>query len=103
MLLSDPSLQIQKKVIQTSSTLYKEVVLWLAKSDGNSDENALMDVWNIANSLKTSIINLVDNDHDGLVNLSCRIYFLLVCLCHLCFQNIESDCKIHADCYHFAN
>lgn len=67
MLLSDPSLQIQKKVIQTSSTLYKEVILCLAKSDVNADENALMDVWNTANSLKTSIINLVDNDHEGLI------------------------------------
>lgn len=65
MLLNDPSLQVQKKVIQTSSTLYKEVVNWLAKSDSNSDENALMEVWNAANSLKTNIINLVDNDHDG--------------------------------------
>ncbi len=58
---------MQKKVIQTSSTLYKEVVNWFSKCDSNADENALMEVWNTANSLKTNIINLVDNDHDGYV------------------------------------
>lgn len=65
LLLNDSSLQVQKKVIQTSTTLYKEVITWLAESNEDSNENALLEAWNTANSLKNSIINLVDNDHDG--------------------------------------
>lgn len=80
MLLSDPNLQIQKKVIQTSSTLYKEVILCLAKSDVNADENALVDVWNTANSLKTSIINLVDNDHEGILNQTVKFMQTVIIL-----------------------
>lgn len=65
LLRDDHSHQVQKKVIQTSCTLYREVVNWFSKSDLSSDENALMEVWDLINSLKTNIINLVDSDHDG--------------------------------------
>ena len=58
---------MQKKVVQVSTTLYKEVILWMAELDEDCDENTVMEVWNAANSLKSSIINLVDNDHDGYV------------------------------------
>lgn len=77
MLLHDPSLQVQKKVIQTSCTLYREVVNWFSKSDSSFDENALMEVWDSINSLKTNIINLVDSDHDGYGRLLISKKFLI--------------------------
>lgn len=80
LLLNDSSLQVQKKVIQTSTTLYKEVITWLAECNEDSNENALLEAWNTANSLKNSIINLVDNDHDGILNLTVKFMQTVIIL-----------------------
>jgi hypothetical protein len=51
LLLNDQNLQVQKKVVQVSTTLYRELISWMAELNENCNENAVVEVWNAARSL----------------------------------------------------
>ncbi|XP_018897475.2 uncharacterized protein Sym isoform X1 [Bemisia tabaci] len=63
-LIHDPSVHVQKRVIQASSTIYRCALALIAES-GQSN-NDLQSLWNKLTNLKALIIDLVDSDNDGI-------------------------------------
>jgi len=63
MLLHDASPQVQKRVIQAASQIYRGALLWLARAHNISPQ--METAWNTLNSIKSQIFTLIDNDNDG--------------------------------------
>ncbi|GLV37947.1 Symplekin [Carabus blaptoides fortunei] len=63
LLLCDESVQVQKRVIQASSSVYKNMIIWLSKAQVISDE--IEQAWDVLNHIKVEIVNMIDSDNDG--------------------------------------
>ncbi|XP_017301079.1 symplekin [Diaphorina citri] len=77
MLLSDESLPVQKKVIQVAGIFYKHALGYISEHGCSSDVNNL---WDLLTRIKTSIIDLVDGDNDGIRTQSIKFLETIVLL-----------------------
>ncbi|KAK9711257.1 Symplekin/PTA1 N-terminal [Popillia japonica] len=64
MLLCDESIPVQKRVIQATITLYRRMLSCLCKASNVTKD--MEDAWNLLNSIKMEIINMIDSDNDGI-------------------------------------
>ena len=63
LLLSDPSIAVQKRVIQCPTQLYKITLTWLSQAPSI---NELMEkTWHRLCQMKNLIAKLIDHDNDG--------------------------------------
>ena len=63
LLLSDSSVAVQKRVIQSLTQLYKITLQWLARANVVND---LMEkTWNMLCQMKFLIAKMIDHDNDG--------------------------------------
>ncbi|PSN37455.1 hypothetical protein C0J52_11700 [Blattella germanica] len=65
MLLQDSSVQVQKRVIQAASQIYRGALAWLAKARGITED--MEAAWAMMGSIKAQIVNMIDSDNDGMV------------------------------------
>ncbi|KAI5742437.1 hypothetical protein M8J77_007209 [Diaphorina citri] len=77
MLLNDESLPVQKKVIQVAGIFYKHALGYISEHGSSSDVNNL---WDLLTRIKTSIIDLVDGDNDGIRTQSIKFLETIVLL-----------------------
>nr|CAD7410339.1 unnamed protein product [Timema cristinae] len=64
MLLDDQSVQVQKRVIQAATNVYRSALGWLSRARSVSEE--MEAAWNVMARIKVNIVNLVDSDNDGI-------------------------------------
>uniref|UniRef100_A0A2S2QQH0 Symplekin n=1 Tax=Sipha flava TaxID=143950 RepID=A0A2S2QQH0_9HEMI len=64
MLIKDRSLIVQKRVVQAASNIYRAGLQWISVIDLPSSD--LSNVWQDLSSLKSNIINMIDNDNEGI-------------------------------------
>ncbi|XP_063228750.1 symplekin isoform X2 [Bacillus rossius redtenbacheri] len=64
MLLEDPSVQVQKRVIQAAGQVYRCTLVWLSRVKNVTEE--MEAAWSVMNRIKASIVNKVDSDNDGI-------------------------------------
>ncbi|KAL1458647.1 hypothetical protein WDU94_008779, partial [Cyamophila willieti] len=86
MLLSDDNLPVQKKVIQVSGMFYKHALGYIGDHGTSSDLNNL---WDLLTRIKTSIIDLVDGDNDGIRTQSIKFLETIVLL--QTYSDVESS------------
>uniref|UniRef100_A0A8D8LHY2 Symplekin n=3 Tax=Cacopsylla melanoneura TaxID=428564 RepID=A0A8D8LHY2_9HEMI len=77
MLLNDDNFPVQKKVIQVSGMFYKHALGYIGDHGTSSDLNNL---WDLLTRIKTSIIDLVDGDNDGIRTQSIKFLETIVLL-----------------------
>ena len=65
LMLSDPSVAVQKRTIQATSKIYQTALAWLCKSKAVTEE--MENAWTAVNDLKRCILRLIDSDNDGCV------------------------------------
>ncbi|KAJ4429987.1 hypothetical protein ANN_22191 [Periplaneta americana] len=75
MLLQDSSVQVQKRVIQAASQVYRGALAWLARARAVTEE--MEAAWAMMGSIKAQIVNMIDSDNDGYVNLVPELLTLL--------------------------
>jgi len=63
MLLNDRSLVVQKRVVQSASSIYRSGLQWISMIDLPSSD--LSNVWQDLSNLKSHVINMIDNDNEG--------------------------------------
>ncbi|KAK9503177.1 hypothetical protein O3M35_011802 [Rhynocoris fuscipes] len=78
MLLEDRTPQVQKRVVQCITQLYRIVLMWLARASTISDEMQM--VWSVTTNMKGFIINMVDSENDGLRTQIVKFLEMLVLL-----------------------
>lgn len=61
--MKDRSLIVQKKVLQAACNIYKAGLQWISLIDLPSSD--LSNVWQDLSSLKSNIVNMIDNDNEG--------------------------------------
>ncbi|XP_068085676.1 symplekin isoform X2 [Anabrus simplex] len=76
MLLQDSSVQVQKRVIQAASQVYRCTLGWLAKARSVTEE--MEATWSMIGSIKAQIVNLVDSDNDGIRTQSVKFLECIV-------------------------
>lgn len=64
MLLQDSSVQVQKRVIQAASQIYRGALAWLARARAVTEEMEAS--WAMMGSIKAQIVNMIDSDNDGI-------------------------------------
>ncbi|XP_022182755.1 symplekin [Myzus persicae] len=64
MLLKDRSLVVQKRVVQAASNVYRAGLQWISMIDLPSSD--LSNVWQDLSNLKSHVINMIDNDNEGI-------------------------------------
>lgn len=78
MLLQDSSVQVQKRVIQAASQVYRGALSWLAKARAISEE--MEAAWAMMGSIKAQIVNMIDSDNDGIRTHSVKFLECVVLL-----------------------
>ncbi|XP_021916110.1 symplekin [Zootermopsis nevadensis] len=78
MLLQDSSVQVQKRVIQAASQVYRGALAWLAKARAVSEE--MEAAWAMMGSIKAQIVNMIDSDNDGIRTHSVKFLECVVLL-----------------------
>ncbi|KAL1131945.1 hypothetical protein AAG570_011556, partial [Ranatra chinensis] len=63
-LLQDNAPQVQKRVVQAVTQLYRIALMWVSRASVVTDQ--MQSVWNILTNIKAYIINMVDSENDGL-------------------------------------
>ncbi|XP_060559831.1 symplekin-like isoform X2 [Ruditapes philippinarum] len=63
-LLNDENVNVQKRVILTLSSIYKTLIMWLAKSKHPTPE--MTQVWDIMAMMKKSLYDMLDSENDGI-------------------------------------
>lgn len=76
MLLNDEAPPVQKKVIQSSGIFYKHALSFIAAHSSNDTTQ----LWDMLTRIKTSIIDLVDGDNDGIRTQSIKFLETIVLL-----------------------
>ncbi|XP_071441914.1 symplekin-like [Hetaerina americana] len=76
--LQDPSAQVQKRVIQAATHLYRTTLSWLACARTVTDE--MESTWIILCQIKAQIAKQVDSDNDGIRTLSVKFLESVVLL-----------------------
>lgn len=66
MLLRDRSPQVIKRVIQACGSIYKNGMHWLCSQEENELTESAEQAWNILSLIKAQILDLIDNDNDGI-------------------------------------
>ncbi|XP_013136143.1 PREDICTED: symplekin [Papilio polytes] len=64
MLVIDSVIAVQKRAIQAASIAYRNVLIWLCKS--NADIQEMQHVWEHLNKLKLLILNMIDSENEGI-------------------------------------
>lgn len=62
-LLQDRTPQVQKRVVQCVTQLYRIVLMWLARAPSVTEN--MQKVWSVTTNMKGFIINMVDSENDG--------------------------------------
>ncbi|KAK6625071.1 hypothetical protein RUM43_005362 [Polyplax serrata] len=78
LLLQDNSAQVQKRVIQAAGPIYKVALKWLAKAKSITEE--MEAAWKLFGQIKQQIINMIDNDNDGIRTLAVKFLEFIVLL-----------------------
>uniref|UniRef100_A0A1B6C9A1 Symplekin n=1 Tax=Clastoptera arizonana TaxID=38151 RepID=A0A1B6C9A1_9HEMI len=78
MLLLDSSAQVQKRVIQAVIQVYRLILQWISKAKVITED--MQAVWNIQSTIKKMIIDMVDNNNDGIRSLVVKFLENLVLL-----------------------
>lgn len=63
-LLSDENVNVQKRVILSLSSVYKTLIMWLAKSKQPTPE--MTQVWDIMALMKKRLYDMLDSENDGI-------------------------------------
>ncbi|RZF35803.1 hypothetical protein LSTR_LSTR009219 [Laodelphax striatellus] len=84
-LLQDSSPQVQKRVIQAASQVYKSTLAWVSKATLITEE--MKAVWVMMGNIKKAIVDLVDSDNDGIRTHTVKFLETLV----LCQTYPEED------------
>ncbi|XP_053373588.1 symplekin-like isoform X2 [Mercenaria mercenaria] len=63
-LLNDENVNVQKRVILTLSSIYKTLIMWLAKSKHPTAE--MTQVWDIMAMMKKTLYDMLDSENDGI-------------------------------------
>ncbi|XP_013162080.1 PREDICTED: symplekin isoform X2 [Papilio xuthus] len=64
MLVIDSVIAVQKRAIQAASIAYRNVLIWLCKS--NAEIQEMQHVWEHLNKLKLLILNMIDSENEGI-------------------------------------
>ncbi|XP_069686908.1 symplekin isoform X2 [Periplaneta americana] len=78
MLLQDSSVQVQKRVIQAASQVYRGALAWLARARAVTEE--MEAAWAMMGSIKAQIVNMIDSDNDGIRTHSVKFLECVVLL-----------------------
>lgn len=78
MLLCDESVQVQKRVIQATITIYRRTLAWLCKASTITDE--MEEGWKQLHTIKLEIANMIDSDNDGIRTSSVKFLECVVLL-----------------------
>ena len=65
LLLSDDNAQVQKRVVQALTQLYRITLSWL--SGANSIDEEMEAAWSTLSQMKSIVAKMVDHDNDGYV------------------------------------
>ncbi|XP_046384169.1 symplekin [Ischnura elegans] len=76
--LQDPSAQVQKRVIQAATHLYRSALSWLACARTVTED--MESSWTILCQIKAQIAKMVDSDNDGIRTLSVKFLESVVLL-----------------------
>lgn len=76
MLLCDESVQVQKRVIQASSSIYRNMITWLSKAQVITEE--MEQAWHGLNRIKVEVVNMIDSDNDGIRTNSIKFLEVIV-------------------------
>lgn len=77
-LLQDKTPQVQKRVVQCVTQLYRLALMWLSKAQTVTE--SMLNTWNVLINMKAFIIDMVDSDNDGLRTQIVKFLEMLVLL-----------------------
>ncbi|XP_066261627.1 symplekin [Euwallacea similis] len=78
MLLCDESIQVQKRVIQATITIYRRTLSWICRAPTITEE--MEEGWKQLNTIKLEIANMIDSDNDGIRTSSVKFLECVVLL-----------------------
>ncbi|XP_047028073.1 symplekin isoform X2 [Helicoverpa zea] len=64
LLVSDSVIAVQKRAIQASSIVYRNTLMWICQ--GATDVSEMQYVWENITQLKLLVLNMIDNDNEGI-------------------------------------
>ncbi|XP_026745260.1 symplekin-like, partial [Trichoplusia ni] len=64
LLVIDGVIAVQKRAIQASSIIYRNTLIWICK--GTADISDMQLVWENITQLKLLVLNMIDNDNEGI-------------------------------------